>query len=281
MGRRNLAIWSLVATVVVVLIAAWVVYVVWRSPQRDALANFGSYAVAVVVGVIAVVSRVQVIARRRENAQLDATQLEHLADLLAEAVKDQWVRAASDRGLLQAEPIPVRWRKPPMAVTGPPSAAAGSTRFEPVPGMPAVSHQRLRGGRISDLHAVYGGLGSGRLVIIGAPGAGKSGAAVLLVLAALKHRGQVSAEDRQRVPIPVMFTMHGWDPRQQRVHDWLVVRLQQTYPLFAGRFGGRKAAAVLAAGKISVILDGLDEIPRDMRLVALRAFTVISRRTSA
>jgi hypothetical protein len=137
--------------------------------------------------------------------------------------------------------------------------------------MPAASHQRLRGGRISDLHAVYGGLGSGRLVIIGAPGAGKSGAAVLLVLAALKHRGQVSAEDRQRIPIPVMFTMHGWDPRQQRVHDWLVVRLQQTYPLFAGKFGGRKAAAVLAAGKISVILDGLDEIPRDMRLVALRA----------
>jgi len=45
---------------------------------------------------------------------------------------------------------------------------------------------------------VYGGLSSGRLVIVGAPGAGKSGAAILLVLDALRHRGQVAEAERDR-----------------------------------------------------------------------------------
>jgi hypothetical protein len=130
---------------------------------------------------------------------------------------------------------------------------------------------RLRGGRLRDLHAVYGGLGSGRLVIVGAPGSGKSGAAVLLVLAALEHRQQVPETDRQRVPVPVMFTLHGWDPNTQRVGDWLAARLQETYPLFAGKGGRAEAAALVGAGRIAVILDGLDEIAEELRPVALRA----------
>lgn len=57
------------------------------------------------------------------------------------------------------------------------------------------------------------------------------------------------------VPVPVMFTLHGWDPGTQRVQGWLAARLQQTYPLLAGKSGARKAAGLLAAGKVTVILD--------------------------
>jgi len=138
---------------------------------------------------------------------------------------------------------------------------------------PAVSQQRLRGGRISDLHAVYGGLGSGRLVIAGSPGSGKSGAAVLLVLAALEYREQVPVAERAQVPVPVMFTLHGWDPGTQRMQGWLAARLQQTYPLLAGKSGARKAAGLLATGRVTVILDGLDEIHEQLRPVALRALS--------
>ncbi len=120
---------------------------------------------------------------------------------------------------------------------------------------------------------MYGGLGSGRLVIAGAPGAGKSGAAVLLVLAALRHREQVPEAERQQVPVPVMFTLHGWDPRTHRVQDWLAAQLQLTYPLLAGRSGFRKAAGLVAAGKVAVILDGLDEINAQLQPVALRALS--------
>ena len=49
---------------------------------------------------------------------------------------------------------------------------------------------------------------------------GTSGAAVLLVLAALRQGEQVPGEDRPKVPVPLMFTLHGWDPKTQ-VQDWL------------------------------------------------------------
>jgi hypothetical protein len=156
-------------------------------------------------------------------------------------------------------------------MAGPIAAAVESTQFQPLPGLPTLRAPDLREGDIRDFHAIYGGLGSGRLVIAGAPGAGKSGAVVLLVIAALKHREQVSGVDRPKVPVPVMFTLHGWDPARQQVRDWLVVRLQQTYPLFAGKRGAQRAASLLAAGKVAVILDGLDEISEQLRPIALRA----------
>jgi hypothetical protein len=71
-----------------------------------------------------------------------------------------------------------------------------------------------------------------------------------------------------------MFTLHGWDPNARRAQDWLAGRLQQTYPLlFAGKSGTEKAAELLAAGKVAVLLDGLDEIPEVLRPVALRALS--------
>jgi hypothetical protein len=251
----------------------WLVYAVWRSPHRNDLATFGSYVAAVAVVAAALITRAWEVRARQSGDALQATELDELPDLFARAVKDQWTRAAADRGLLQPDPIPVRWKRSSLPVAGPASAAVGSQRFSPLPGLSAVGQQRLRGGRISDLHAVYGGLGSGRLVIAGAPGSGKSGAAVLLVLAALKYREQVPDAERPQVPVPVMFTLHGWDPGTQRVQDWVVARLQQTYPLLAGKSGARKAAGLLAAGKVTVILDGMDEIHEQLRPVALRALS--------
>ena len=96
---------------------------------------------------------------------------------------------------------------------------------------------------------------------------------MLLILAALAHREQVAEADRPDVPVPVMFTLHGWDPIAQPVRDWLALRLGQTYPLLAGPDGAAKSARLLAEGKIAVILDGLDEIPADLRPAALRALS--------
>ena len=80
-------------------------------------------------------------------------------------------------------------------------------------------------------------------MIAGPPGAGKSSAAVLLVLAALKHRDRIRAEDRAKVPVPVLFTAQDWDPRRQPCQRVARRRLQQSYPLFAGWSGAEKARA--------------------------------------
>ena len=203
--------------------------------------------------------------------------LDRVADLLAIAVKTQWERAANERGLV-AEPIPVTWSKPSLPLASPVAAAAGSRRFASLPGLTPVREAQLTAGQIDDLHAVYGGLRSGRLVIAGPPGSGKSSAAVLLVLAALQHRDRVRAEDRVKVPVPVLFTAQDWDPRRQPVREWLTGRLQQTYPLFAGRTGEPNAGGLIDTGKVTVILDGLDEVGKELRPIALQALDQASFR---
>jgi hypothetical protein len=273
MRGKARGLWPVMAIAAISVATVWLVYAVWRSPHRNDLATFGSYVAAVAVVAAAMITRAWETRAKRPGNEIGVAELDQLADLLSRVVNDQWTRAATDRGLMRSEPIPVRWRRSSLAIAGPVTAAVSSRRFLPVPGLSVVNQQRLRGGQISDLHAVYGGLGSGRLVIVGAAGSGKSGAAVLLVLAALKHREQLSNTERPPVPVPVMFTMHEWDPRAQSVYSWLVVRLQQTYPLLAGKDGARKAAGLLAAGRIAVILDGLDEIPEELRPVALQALS--------
>jgi hypothetical protein len=255
--------------------AGWWGYSVWRSPHRNDLDAYGSYAIAlaVVVGSVIAGSRRWLANIRPGSGLTTNVNLDDLADQLAKVVQDEWTRAANDRGLLVPEPLQVLWRRPSTAIVGPVSAAADAQWFQPLPGMKPVTAEQLNEGEIRHLYELYGGLGSGRLVITGAPGSGKSGAAVLLILAALRHREQIKKVDRRKVPVPVMFTLHGWNPDAQPVQDWLAVRLGQAYPQLAGRAGVVKAALLLATGKIAVILDGLDEIPEELRPVALRALS--------
>ena len=273
MSGRPRGLWPFAAVGAIAVITVAVLVAVWRSPHRADLEGFAGLAISaagIAAGWIAWIWRQK---SSRGSGGASGQELGRLAGLLAGAVQAEWTRAAGERGLLEPEPIPVRWRRPAAPFTGPVAAAVASTRFAPLPGLAAAGEQRLRAGQVSELHEVYGGLGSGRLVISGGPGSGKSGAAVLLILAALRHRRSVPEETRPEVPVPVMFTLHGWDPGAQRAPDWLAERLCRTYPLFAGRQGAGVARAMLDAGRIAVILDGLDEIPGDLRPAVLRALS--------
>ena len=270
MRRRAHALWPVIAVSVIAGAAVWVLYVVWRSPR---LITYGGFALAVVglaAGWIAWAWRARTGTAGRDA---DDQGLDHLADLLAVAVEKQWTQAAVERGLVAPDPIPLAWKAPSVPMAGPVAAAVGSLRFAPLPGLPPTGEKQLAAGQVGDLHAVYGGLGSGRLVIVGGVGSGKSGAAVLLILAALKHREQVAIVDRCRVPVPVLFTARDWDPGSQKIGDWLAVRMQQTYTLFAGKAGAEIAAALIAAGKVAVILDGLDEMAEELRPIAIQALS--------
>jgi hypothetical protein len=264
---------QVVAVAAIAAVTTWLVYAVWRSPRRDDLSTFGAFAAAVAVIAAGLIGRAW---RTRSTPGAGTTgpaELDHLTSVLAKAVQDQWTRAAAERRLLEPEPIPVRWQKPSSPLVGPASAAVASQRFPPLPGMAAVGLRRLQAGRIGDLHAVYAGLGSGRLVIAGSQGAGKSAAAVLLIMAALKHRDDVPEEDRPDVPVPVMLTMHGWDPNTQRFEDWLISRIVLAYPLFTGKSAATAVSELVRKGKIAVILDGLDDMSTNLRPVALRALS--------
>jgi hypothetical protein len=139
-----------------------------------------------------------------------------------------------------------------------------------LPQLAPVGEAELAEGLVTDLHAVYGGLGSGRLVIVGKPGSGKTGAAVLLVLAALKYRRPLKKKDRHLVPVPVLFSLDGWDPNGQPVTGWLAERIKQAYPQFVTK---SEAVELVNERRLAVILDGLDEIPAELRPIALRALS--------
>lgn len=266
--------WPLLAVVAAVVVLCWLLYAVWRSPQRNALAVYGAFAVPVVLLAGGWVTSAWRLARiRRASVSVDGEELDRAAARLAASVRTQWEAAASERGLAGADPIRVTWGRPSLPLAGPMAAAVSSRRFDPLPGLARAGQTRLAAGDIGDLHAVYGGLGSGRLVIAGPPGSGKSGAAVLLILAALRYREHIGAQDAPKVPVPVLVTAQDWDPRSQPVAAWLTRRLRETYPLFSGLAGAATAAALIAAGKIAVIIDGLDEMAVDLRPLALRALS--------
>jgi len=254
--------------------AAWWLWELYRAPNRADLSAYWQLVVAVAAIAVAVITLYRDSLAPRTPGGGGGSELDRVADRLADAVEQQWTEAARTRRLLQPEPIAVRWAQPAKPVAISAAAATASTRFPPIPGLTATRQEQLRQGGLRDLHTVYGGLRSGRMVIVGAPGSGKSGAAVLLVLAALQHRQSVPDTDRGEVPVPVLFTLHDWDPSTQPVRDWLVSQLRQTYDgLLNGTRGVRHAARLIDQGKITVVLDGLDEIIEQLRPLALQALS--------
>ena len=185
MSGRTRRLWPFAAAEVIAVITVAGLAVVWRSPHRADLEGFAGLVIPVAGIAASWIAWVWRHKGSRGSEVVSGQELGRLTDLLAGAVDEEWTRVAGERGLLEPEPIPVRWRRPAASFTGPAAAAVASARFAPLPGLAAAGEQRLQAGQVSELHEVYGGLGSGRLVIAGGPGAGKSGAAVLLILAAL------------------------------------------------------------------------------------------------
>ncbi|MDJ1136812.1 hypothetical protein [Streptomyces iconiensis] len=217
------------------------------------------------------VGRIEARAAGGPSAQLSAA-----ADELADEVWDELQQAASDRQLRSPAPIPVRWRWSRSPVAGPMEAALGDpqslTPFSRLPQVPASDVTTVREGGLSDLFKVYGGLGSGRIVVLGGPGSGKSDAAILTVLEALKHRrDQVSDDERDRVPVPVLLKLTTWDTGRLFFKDWVSAQLSADHPLLrSAEYGGNVAERLLKKHKIALFLDGFDELDTDLRKAALK-----------
>ncbi|WP_189864788.1 NACHT and WD40 repeat domain-containing protein [Streptomyces poonensis] len=214
-----------------------------------------------------------------------------LADDLAQTLRDQWIREAESRNLRNPRVLPLEWsaterdvsdrlgalvpsgQSIPDAGRGfggqvPGARQAGS--YPTAPGQPArVVRLRLDGrldGQFDDaadrLAAGYGRVGSGRLVVLGEPGAGKTVLALMLTLGLL-------ADGRREPggPVPVLVPVSTWDPICTSLDDWLVRRLAEAY--YAGRT--EIPYTLLRHGLLLPVLDGLDEIPEAARRTAVRA----------
>src|SRR5262249_14870706 len=114
-----------------------------------------------------------------------------------------------------------------------------------------------------------------RVVVLGGPGAGKTGAMVLLLIDILEHRPAGAPQ-----PGPVWLTLGGWDPDATPLRDWVAATLTHDYHGLAAReYGGgsRMAAELIRTGRVALFLDGLDEMPPAAQGTALQ---VIDRDTA-
>ena len=244
-------------------------------------------AVSVLAGLAAVLTAVAQLGRwlwkRQELAEPSDDSLNHLANLLARQVHDEWDSAATHRGLRDPAPMPVRWHRFE-GVTSGLGDAIGSSSFKSLPGFPLVSTKEVQAGGQTELLNVFAGLASGRIIIVGTPGSGKSTAAILLLLDVLKYREGLRSEEQALVPVPVLFTLRGWDPskhaqspprgpHRHRGHvpsllDWLDHELTRTYPFLRTR-GRAVRRRLITSNRLAFFLDGLDELPQELRAPVL------------
>lgn len=184
------------------------------------------------------------------------------ADRLAIAVHGQWEAEARRRQLYDPYAMAVSWRPADpslfpdwsalvrLATTGPgwPRSSAGGW---------AGAAAELAGGD-DDLVEVLDRVPTGRLVVLGEPGAGKTMLLVRMVLDLLRDR-------QPGEQVPMLLPLASWNPDEQDLDDWIERWLITENPVLAepvpGGAGISRARALVDAGLITAVLDGLDEIP--------------------
>jgi len=115
---------------------------------------------------------------------------------------------------------------------------------------------------------------TGRLVVLGEPGSGKTVLVLRLVLDLLGRR-------RSGDPVPVLVSAASWDPTVSGPYGWLAGQLALSYPSLAGTADpgsvSRRFRMLIDSGLIVPVLDGLDEIPYPARVSAVAELNAAMR----
>lgn len=197
--------------------------------------------------------------------------LREAAEYLAVKVDAQW-RHEERRRVHDPFPLNVRFRRP--ADTG---LFDHEANIQQVP--PGANPRPLvLDGQGDQIVKVYQSIRSGRLVVLGDAGSGKTILALRFVLGWLGARAP-------GVPVPVIFGLGSWDPTAVSLRDWMCGQLVRDYPGLAAPavHEGNLAGALVDAGRILPVLDGFDEIASGLHraaLIALNATTVTLLLTS-
>lgn len=181
--------------------------------------------------------------------------LDDLADKLANVVRRE-LKEEVRRWRVDYPPIlGVRWQAADTGLVVP---------WEEIP--VGREEHALRHGVFQDIAQMYQEIPSGRLVVLGKIGSGKTTLVNFLALAML---GEETTRDPAS-PVPVIFNLASWNARKVGAYKWMASVINRDHPGISIEDAGR----LLAGNRILPMLDGLDEykkVPR--RTYALEALS--------
>lgn len=205
------------------------------------------------------------------NSRRDAAGKKGLAEVvddLADAVRRQWDEEARVRRLYDPYPLPVSWEPADASLVDPWNVLVkqASNVGRPLSAKETkawASGPAQLAGTDSDLSKVLLRVPTRRLVVLGGPGAGKTMLMVRLLRDLLASRASGD-------PVPVLLPLASWNPAETDLRTWLTDQLTIDYPALAaevpsGTGDTPLSAALLDAGLVLPILDGLDEIADSVR----------------
>lgn len=205
---------------------------------------------------------------RQSGRPVSSLSLIQVADQLATAVGKQWTDEAAIRRLNDPYPLPVFWSAVDASLTDSwdllvKLASSGAGWPPPPPTETWAAGPDDLAGEGRQLVNVLARVPTGRLVVLGEPGAGKTMLMVRLVLDLLARRAAGG-------PVPFLVSIASWNPEAQDLRQWLADQLMIDHPALgspAAEDGAEptQAAALLVHGLVLPILDGLDEIPDMVR----------------
>ncbi|MEY8037989.1 NACHT domain-containing protein [Saccharopolyspora cebuensis] len=244
-------------------VVAWLILRVMSGnlEHNDQLGSVVSMFVGLASLLATVVSTV--VAIRQNKQQRTAASTETLDDLLANVAahihrdceEEERIRKVHD-----PFPLGIRWTGAPEHLFDHWQSINGSLgNIDQVP---------LTGYGIDELIDVFQRIPSGRLVILGKAGSGKTLMASRLAVTVLDRRPRAETE-----PIPVIFPLSSWDPGVESLRTWLLSYLHTEFPALAVGEPGRRSIAeqLLSAGRVLPILDGFDEIAKGKQATAMKA----------
>lgn len=190
------------------------------------------------------------------TAPAGTDRLADAASQLAYELRTRLRREEEQRQIHDPLPLPVRWQRAPDELIDSWANIRRAKAGEKARPVDLV-------GQLDEIVAVYRRVPSGRLVVLGRAGSGKTILTMRFVL------GMLDASE----PVPVIFSLGSWNPATTALRDWLIEQLLRDHPGLGapGPDGATLAAALVETGRILPVLDGFDEIAAGLHQAALAA----------